>query len=61
MDSLTLNVVISFKITITDFLYKGFLSQTLTIHRTAGEGRGPSFIPTRLSQRLCLSDQTATR
>ena len=23
----------------------GFSSQTLTIHRTAGEGRGPSFIP----------------
>ena len=22
-----------------------FLSQTLMIHRTAGEGRGPSFIP----------------
>ena len=27
------------------FFYQGFLSQTLTIHRTAGEGRGPSFIP----------------
>ena len=23
----------------------GFFSQTLTFHRTAGEGRGPSFIP----------------
>ena len=23
----------------------GFSSQTLTIHGTAGEGRGPSFIP----------------
>ena len=27
------------------FFYQGFHSQTLTIHRTAGEGRGPSFIP----------------
>ena len=27
------------------FFYQGFFSQTLTIHRTAGEGRGPSFIP----------------
>ena len=27
------------------FSYQGFLSQTLTTHRTAGEGRGPSFIP----------------
>ena len=27
------------------FLYQSFLSQTLKIHRTAGEGRGPSFIP----------------
>ena len=27
------------------FFYQGFLSQTLTIHRTAVEGRGPSFIP----------------
>ena len=27
------------------FFYQGFLSQTLTIHRTAGEERGPSFIP----------------
>ena len=26
------------------FFYQGFLP-TLTIHRTAGEGRGPSFIP----------------
>ena len=25
--------------------YQGFLSQTLTIHRTAGEGRRSSFIP----------------
>ena len=25
--------------------YQDFLSQTLTTHRTAGEGRGPSFIP----------------
>ena len=24
---------------------QGFLSQTLTTHRTAGKGRGPSFIP----------------
>ena len=29
----------------TRFFLLGFLSQTLTIHRTAGEGRGPSFIP----------------
>ena len=27
------------------FFYQGFLSQTLTIHGVAGEGRGPSFIP----------------
>ena len=27
------------------FVYQGFLSQTLTIHRIAGEGRGSSFIP----------------
>ena len=27
------------------FFYQGFLSKTLTIHRTAGEGRGPTFIP----------------
>ena len=27
------------------FFYQGFISQTLTTHRTAGEGRGPSFIP----------------
>ena len=27
------------------FFYQFFLSQTLTIHRTEGEGRGPSFIP----------------
>ena len=27
------------------FLYQGFLSRTLTIHRTAGEGWGPFFIP----------------
>ena len=27
------------------FFLSGFLSQTLTTHRTAGEGRGPSFIP----------------
>ena len=27
------------------FFYQGFLSKTLTIHRTAREGRGPSFIP----------------
>ena len=26
------------------FFLSGFSSQTLTIHRTAGEGRGPSFI-----------------
>ena len=27
------------------FFLSGFSSQTLTIHRTAGEGTGPSFIP----------------
>ena len=27
------------------FFYQGFLSQTLTIDRIAGEGKGPSFIP----------------
>ena len=27
------------------FFYQGFLSRTLTTHRTAGEGRGSSFIP----------------
>ena len=27
------------------FFCQGFLSQTLTIHRTLGEGRGPSFFP----------------
>ena len=27
------------------FSYQDFLSQTLKIHRTAGEGKGPSFIP----------------
>ena len=27
------------------FFLSGFSSQTLTIHRTAGEGSGPSFIP----------------
>ena len=27
------------------FFYQSFLSQRLTTHRTAGEGRGPSFIP----------------
>ena len=29
----------------TGFFYEGFLPQTLTIHRTAGEGWGTSFIP----------------
>ena len=29
----------------TFFFLSGFSSQTLTIHRTAGERRGPSFIP----------------
>ena len=27
------------------FFYQGFLPRTQTTHRTAGEGRGPSFIP----------------
>ena len=30
---------------LTFLFYQGFLSQTLTIHRTAGQGRGWSFIP----------------
>ena len=28
----------------TSVAWQGFLSQKLTIHRTSGEGRGPSFI-----------------
>ena len=32
------------KQTLIHFLYQGFLSQTMTTHRTAGEGREPSFI-----------------
>ena len=27
------------------FFYQGFPSRTVTTHRTAGQGRGPSFIP----------------
>ena len=45
------------------FFYQGFLSQTLTTHRTAGEGRGPSFIPlyqfhplTNIYLQLCMWD-----
>ena len=35
---------ISWKI-VAFFFYQGFLSQTLTTHRTEGEERGPFFIP----------------
>ena len=45
------------------FFYQGFLSRTLTTHRTAGEGRGPSFIPlyhfhllTNIYLQLCTWD-----
>ena len=38
------------------FLYQGFLSQTLTTHRTAGERRGPSFIP--LHSTISIRPQT---
>ena len=42
-------IIISFLILIIIiiiyFFLSGFYSQVLTIHRTAGEGRGPSFIP----------------
>ena len=34
------------------FFYQGFLSQTLKTHRTAGKGRGPSFIPLYLFHAL---------
>ena len=33
------------------FFYHGFLSRTLTTHRTAREGRGPSFIHSTTSTR----------
>ena len=49
----------SFKTTFFSF-YQGYLSQTLAIHRTAGEGRGPTFIPlyhfrplTNIQTRIC--------
>ena len=35
----------------TFFFLLGFSLQTLTIHRAAGEGRGPSFIPSTTSTR----------
>ena len=38
----------------SNFLYQGFLSQSLMIHRTAGEGRGPFFIPLYHFQLLTL-------
>ena len=34
-----------------DFFYQDFLSRTLTIHRTAGEGRGPSLFHCTTSTR----------
>ena len=33
------------KLSFVFFFYKGFRSRTLTTDRTAGEGRGPSFVP----------------
>ena len=33
-----------FTVILSDFFVSGFSSKTLTIHRTTGEGRGPSFI-----------------
>ena len=38
------------------YLYQGFLSRTLTTHRTAGERRGPSFIP--LHSTISIRPQT---
>ena len=40
------------------FFYQGFLSRTLTTHRTAGEGRGPFSIPlfhSRTFRHLCAT------
>ena len=34
-----------YKNNVVFFFYQDFLSQTLAIHRTAREGRGPPFIP----------------
>ena len=34
------------------FSYQGFLSRTLTTHRTAGEGRGPFSIPQKNSKNV---------
>ena len=42
------------------FFLSGFSSQTLTIHRTAGEGRGPSFISFYYFQPLTLTHLFAT-
>ena len=43
------NIIWCFTIFIFDFLiflfYQGFLSRTLTTHRTTGQRRGPYFIP----------------
>ena len=39
-----MNITIEFNL-LEFFFYQGFLSRTLAIHRTAGEGRGPFFIP----------------
>ena len=38
------------------YLYQGFLSRTLTTHRTAEERRGPSFIP--LHSTISIRSQT---
>ena len=54
------------------FFCQGFFSRTLTTHRAAGEGRGPSFIPlypfqphvrwlSRIFNRNACIYQTATR
>ena len=42
------------------FFLSGFSSQTLTIHRTAGEGRGPSFISTASTRSRTLRHLFAT-
>ena len=42
---LTLNKYLSAGKSLFFFFYQGFLSRALTTHRTAGEGKGPSFIP----------------
>ena len=43
--SILLLHILYYVLYIVFFFYQGFLSRTLTAYRTAGEGRGPSFIP----------------